>query len=141
MLTEEEIKRYERRVRIFGEKGQEKLKRLNQNVEVEIISKTINTGNVDELVGDFDIIVDAMDNFPTRYLLNKTVLRQSIPLFHGAVQGFYGQDTTIIAEKTACVRCIFPKAPSPTTFPIVGVTCGVVGCIQATEVIKQILGM
>lgn len=62
MLVEEEVKRYERQIRIFGEKGQEKLKKLNPNVEVEIISKRINTGNVDELVSGFDMIVDAMDN-------------------------------------------------------------------------------
>jgi len=62
MLVEEEVKRYERQIRIFGEKGQEKLKKLNPNVEVEVISKRINTGNVDELVSGFDMIVDAMDN-------------------------------------------------------------------------------
>ena len=74
-------------------------------------------------------------------MLNKTALKKNIPLFHGAVYGFYGQATTIIPGKTACLRCIFPKAPPPTTFPIVGVTCGVIGCIQATEIIKYILGM
>ena len=61
---------------------------------MEVISKRINTGNVDELVGGFDMIVDAMDNFPTRYLLNKTALKKNIPLFHGAVYGFYGQAAT-----------------------------------------------
>lgn len=141
MLVEEEVKRYERQIRIFGEKGQEKLKKLNPNVEVEVISKRINTGNVDELVSGFDMIVDAMDNFPTRYLLNKPALKKNIPLFHGTVYGFYGQATTIIPGKIACLRCIFPKAPPPTTFPIVGVTCSVIGCIQATEIIKYILGM
>lgn len=74
-------------------------------------------------------------------MLNKTALKKNIPLFHGAVYGFYGQATTIIPGKIACLRCIFPKAPPPTTFPIVGVTCGVIGCIQATEIIKYILGM
>jgi adenylyltransferase/sulfurtransferase len=120
---------------------QKKLKKLNPNIEVEVISKTIDEGNIDELVGDFDMIVDAMDNFPTRYLLNKTALTKNIPFFHGAVHGFYGQATTIIPGKTGCLRCIFPKAPLPTTFPIVGATCGVIGCIQATEVIKYIVGV
>ena len=63
------------------EKKDKKLKKLNPNVEVGVISKTIDEGNIDELVGDFDMIVDAMDNFPTRYLLNKTALTKNIPFF------------------------------------------------------------
>lgn len=123
------------------ESAEEKLKKMNFNVEVEVIFETINIGNIDELVGDFDMIVDAMDNFATRYVLNKTALMRKIPLFHGAVHGFYGQATTIIPGKTACLRCIFPEVPPPTVPPVVGVTPGVVGCIQATEVIKYILGI
>lgn len=123
------------------ESAEEKLKKMNFNVEVEVILETINIGNIDELVGDFDMIVDAMDNFAARYVLNKTALMRKIPLFHGAVHGFYGQATTIIPGKTACLRCIFPEVPPPTVPPVVGVTPGVVGCIQATEVIKYILGI
>ena len=74
-------------------------------------------------------------------MLNKAALVKKIPLFHGAVHGFYGQATTIIPGKTACLRCIFPEAPPPTIPPVVGVTPGVIGCIQATEVIKYILGI
>jgi len=118
-----------------------KLKRKNSNVEVEVISETITKGNIDDLVGDFDMIVDAMDNFAARYVLNKAALAKKIPFFHGAVHGFYGQATTIIPGKTACLRCIFPEAPPPTIPPVVGVTPGVIGCIQATEVIKYILGI
>jgi len=124
-----------------AESAEEKLKKMNPDVEVEVISKTIDAGNIDELVGDFDMIVDAMDNFPTRYLLNRTALAKNIPFFHGAVEGFYGQATTIIPGKTACLRCIFPEFPPPTTFQVVGVTPGIIGCIQATEVIKYILGI
>ena len=118
-----------------------KLRRMNSNVEVEVISETITEGNIDDLVGDFDMIVDAMDNFAARYVLNKAALVKKIPFFHGAVHGFYGQATTIIPGKTACLRCIFPEAPPPTVPPVVGVTPGVIGCIQATEVIKYILGI
>lgn len=118
-----------------------KLKRMNSNVEVEVISETITKGNIDDLVGDFDMIVDAMDNFAARYVLNKAALVRKIPFFHGAVHGFYGQATTIIPGKTACLRCIFPEVPPPTVPPVVGVTPGVIGCIQATEVIKYILGI
>jgi len=118
-----------------------KLKRMNSNVEVEVISETITEGNIDDLVGDFDMIVDAMDNFAARYVLNKAALVRKIPFFHGAVHGFYGQATTIIPGKTACLRCIFPEAPPPTIPPVVGVTPGIIGCIQATEVLKYVLGI
>ena len=123
------------------ESAREKLRQMNSNVEVEVISETITRGNIDELVGEFDMIVDAMDNFAARYVLNKAALNKKIPFFHGAVHGFYGQATTIIPGRTACLRCIFPEAPPLTVPPVVGVTPGLIGCIQATEVIKYTLGI
>jgi molybdopterin/thiamine biosynthesis adenylyltransferase len=124
-----------------SESAKKKLKRMNSDIDVEVISETINKGNIDGLVGDFDMIVDAMDNFAARYVLNKAALNKKIPFFHGAVHGFYGQATTIIPGRTACLRCIFPEAPPPAVPPVVGVTPGLIGCIQATEVIKYTLGI
>ena len=98
----------------------EKLKRMNAEVTVETISETIEHENIDDLVGDYDLIVDAMDNFPARYALNKSALSKRIPFFHGAVHGFYGQATTIIPGKTACLRCIFPEALPAAAPPVVG---------------------
>lgn len=123
------------------ESARDKLQSINPDVEVETIFTTIDGDNVNDLVGDSDLIIDAMDNFPVRYLLNKTALMKNIPLFHGAISGFNGQATSIIPGETACLRCIFPKAPPTKTFPVIGTTCGIVGCIQATEAIKYILGM
>jgi molybdopterin/thiamine biosynthesis adenylyltransferase len=116
-----------------------KLKRMNPNVETEVISETITRGNIDDLVGDSDMIVDAMDNFAARYVLNRAALVRKVPFFHGAVHGFYGQATTIIPGKTACLRCIFPQPPPSAVPPVVGVTPGIIGCIQATEVLKYVL--
>ncbi len=93
-----------------------------------------------ELVDDSDVIVDALDNYPTRFLLNEVAFEKGIPFFHGAVHGFYGQTTTIIPGRTACLRCIFPEDPPPADFPVVGVSCGIMGCIQAAEVIKYVTG-
>ena len=121
--------------------AEDEIQGINPNVEVEAISATIKKDNADELIGDCDMIVDAMDNFPTRYLLNEIALAKSIPLFHGAVEGFYGQTTTIIPGKTACLACVFPESPPQRIWPMVSVTCGIMGCIQSTEVIKYILGM
>jgi len=82
-----------------------------------------------------------MDNFPARYALNQSALGKKVPFFHGAVHGLYGQATTVIPGKTACLRCIFPEAPPSVSPPVVGVTPGVIGCIQATEVLKYIAGV
>jgi len=121
--------------------AEEKLKKINPDVSLEAISETIEENNVLELVGDFDLIVDAMDNFHTRYLLNRTAIVKNIPFFYGAINGLYGQATTIIPGKTACLRCIFPEPPPSMTFPVVGATCGVIGCIQVTEIVKYIVKM
>ena len=119
----------------------EKLKGMNANIEVETISATIDHDNIDDLVNDCDLVVDAMDNFPARYALNQSALGKKVPFFHGAVHGLYGQATTVIPGKTACLRCIFPEAPPSVSPPVVGVTPGVIGCIQATEVLKYIAGV
>lgn len=124
-----------------AESAEEKLKEINPDIEAEALSETIGEDNVFELVNGADLIIDAMDNFPTRYLLNRTAIARNIPFFHGAIYGFEGQVTTIIPGKTACLRCIFPEAPRPETFPVIGVTPGIIGLIQATEVIKYITGI
>jgi len=121
--------------------AEEKLKKMNLNIEVQAISKTIKKENINDLVKGYDVIVDALDNFSTRFLLNKAAVEEDIPLIHGAVHGFYGQATTVIPGKTACLKCIFPEAPPPATLPMVGTFCGIIGCIQATETIKFILGI
>jgi adenylyltransferase/sulfurtransferase len=118
----------------------EKLLTLNPNLQFERINKTINEDTVCEICQNIDLIIDAMDNFPTRYLLNHAAIAHHIPLFHGAVRGFCGQVTTIIPHQTACLRCVFPTSPPPETFPIIGTTCGVIGSIQATEAIKYLAG-
>jgi molybdopterin-synthase adenylyltransferase len=84
--------------------------------------------------------VDAMDNFPTRYLLNRAALTHSIPLFHGGIRGWHGQATTVLPGRTACLQCIFPSAPPEETFPVIGTTPGVIGMVQANEVLKYLLG-
>lgn len=124
-----------------ADSARDKLQRLNQNVQVEGISERMTEDNILQLVADCDLIVDAMDNFPTRYLLNKAALAKDIPFLHGAVYGFEGRATTIIPGETPCLRCIYPEAPPPEKFPVIGVAPAVIGCIQATEAIKYILGL
>ena len=119
-----------------------KLKKLNQDVKIEAMEEMITEANVLQLVADFDLIVDAMDNLPARYVLNKAALERNIPFFHGAVYGFEGRAMTIIPGQTACLKCVYRGRVTPQEkFPVIGVTPAVIGCIQATEVIKYIVGI
>jgi len=119
----------------------EKLTRLNPRVQVEAIEEVITKANISQLVAGFDLIVDAMDNLPARYLLNKVAIERNVPFFHGAVHGFEGRAMTIIPGETACLRCVYRGAIFEGKFPVIGVTPGVIGCIQATEAIKYIVGI
>jgi len=112
----------------------DRLQSLNPHIEIEAIGEVIIEDNVFEMLGDY-LIVDALDNLPTRYLLNRVAVKKNLPLFHGAVYGFEGRATTIIPGKTPCIKCLY-KDVIPGKIPVVGVIPAVIGCIQATEVIK-----
>ncbi|MBM4462972.1 MAG: HesA/MoeB/ThiF family protein [Chloroflexi bacterium] len=119
--------------------AKERLESLNPDIEVEAVEAVISEGNVFDLVGDYPI-VDGLDNLATRYLLNRVAVRRGLPLFHGAIYGFEGRATTIIPGKTSCLRCLYQDA-LPGKIPVVGVAPAVIGCIQATEVIKYVVGI
>jgi len=119
----------------------EKLRNLNQGVKIEAINEAVTEANIPQLVAGFDLIVDAMDNLPSRYLLNKAAVEKNTPFFHGAVHGFQGRAMTIIPGQTACLRCVYRGVVPGEKFPVIGVTPAVIGCIQATEVIKYIVGI
>lgn len=120
--------------------AEDALKSLNPSIEVEGLDVCISRNTIDDLVAGVDLIIDAMDNFEVRYILNYAALEYDLPLLHGAVSGFDGQATTIIPGRSPCLRCIFPKAPPKETPPVIGATCGVIGSIQATEAIKLLVG-
>jgi molybdopterin/thiamine biosynthesis adenylyltransferase len=123
------------------ESAAEKLRQLNKHVNVEPVSETINKDNISRLVDGFDAIVDAMDNLPTRYLLNKAAIDNNVPFFHGAVYGLEGRVMTIIPGETACLKCVYRGILPQEKFPVIGTTPGIVACIQATEVIKYLVGI
>jgi molybdopterin-synthase adenylyltransferase len=123
------------------ESAWEKLSNLNPDIKIEIISETIDEKNVAAMTDGFDAIVDAMDNFPARYVLNKAAVEKNIAFFHGAVRGLEGRAMTIIPGKTACLRCMYHGIPPAEKFPVLGATPAVIGSIQATEVIKYLTGM
>lgn len=119
----------------------EKLQQVNGEVEVVPVCERLSDENVDELLGDVDAIIDALDNFPVRMLINGYAVRANKPLFHGAVWGFEGRATTILPRRTACLRCIYEAEPPAEVFPVVGVTPGIIAMVQATEVLKYFTGI
>lgn len=123
------------------ESAMEKLKQLNPEVEIDIACARLTEGNVDELLGDADVLVDALDNFATRFIVNSYAVRSAKPLFHGAIWGLEGRATTILPGQTACLNCIFKAPPPVETFPVVGTTPGLIAMIQATEVLKYLTGI
>lgn len=116
-----------------------KLQSINPFVTIEVIEAKIKEDNVYRLVAGCTIIVDALDNLPTRLLLNKAAIRFKIPLIHGGIYGFEGRLTTVIPGKTPCLKCLYQKASPPRKTPVIGVIPGIIGCLQANEVIKYVL--
>lgn len=126
--------------------AKEKLISLNPELQITTYELRLTSQNIMDIIKEYDIIVDGSDNFPTRYLVNDACVLSNKPLVHAGILRFDGQATTIIPHKGPCYRCIFPDPPPPGMVPscqeagILGSVAGVLGVIQATEVLKYILG-
>lgn len=118
-----------------------KLRKFNSYIDVECIDIEFNEENGRDIVKEADIIIDALDNWETRFILNKLCVKQRKPFVHAGIYGWYGQITTILPGKTPCLSCIISKPISRKTVPVIGVTPGVIGILEASEVIKYILGV
>jgi molybdopterin/thiamine biosynthesis adenylyltransferase len=117
----------------------EKLRMVNSNVKVDGVFEQITSKNVGQLIKGANVVVDGMDNYPTRYLLNKACVKSGIPFIHGAVEGLVGQVMTVLPGEGPCLRCAVPREPPrKPVFPVLGATAGVIGCLQAMEAIKLI---
>lgn len=122
------------------------LEDINPNTKIEAFETRLTSENALELFKDFDVIVDGTDNYPTRYLVNDASVLTGKPNVYGSIFRFEGQATVFWAEKGACYRCLYPEPPPPGLVPscaeggVLGVLPGIVGTIQANEVIKVILG-
>jgi molybdopterin/thiamine biosynthesis adenylyltransferase len=129
-----------------GDSAKATFEALNPDVNVIAIKERLNSKNILDIYKDYDIVVDGTDNFPTRYLINDACVMTNKPLVSGAILRFEGQVTTIIPGEGHCYRCLFEEAPPPGLVPscqeagVLGVLPGVVGALQATEVLKLILG-
>ena len=127
------------------ESAQMTLNALNPDVNVVQFKERLSSENVRRIIGDFDIVVNGCDNFPTRYLINDACIMAEKLLVDGSIFQFEGQVTVIDPHDGPCYRCLFPEPPPPGAAPscaeagVLGVLPGLVGCMQALEVIKLIL--
>lgn len=123
------------------------LQGLNPDVNVIGYRERVNSENIMRLIADYDIVVDGCDNFPTRYLVNDACVFTNKPNVHGSIFQFEGQATVFHPGKGPCYRCLFPEPPPPGAAPscaeagVLGVLPGLVGCVQAVETVKLILGV
>ena len=128
------------------ESAREKLEALNPNVKVETHETRLSSDNALELFEKYDIIADGTDNFPTRYLVNDACVIAGKPNVYGSIFRFEGQASVFATSDGPCYRCLYPEPPPPGLVPscaeggVLGILPGLVGLIQATEVVKLILG-
>jgi len=126
--------------------AKDRLLDINPNTNVEAFETRLTSENALELFREFDVIVDGTDNFPTRYLVNDASVLAGKPNVYGSIFRFEGQASVFWAEHGACYRCLYPEPPPPGLVPscaeggVLGVLPGIVGTIQANEVLKVILG-
>ncbi len=114
-----------------------RLRKLNPDVKTVTYRKKFTEELAEEIIPKIDVAIDALDNWETRYILNKYCVKHRKPLIHAGVEGVYGQLTTIIPGKGPCLQCIFPRKPRVNKpIPILGPTVGVIGSLEALEAIK-----
>lgn len=120
---------------------------LNPDVVVKKFETRLDASNIVDIIKDFDIVVDGVDNFPTRYLLNDASVRLKIPVVSAAILGFEGQLSVFAPYEGPCYRCLFRQPPPAELAPscgangVLGVLPGTMGLLQATEVVKLIIGV
>jgi adenylyltransferase/sulfurtransferase len=130
-----------------AESARDMINRINPNVEVVLHNTRLTSENALEILAPYDIIVDGTDNFPTRYLTNDACVLLKKPNIYGSIFRFEGQASVFAPHLNGpCYRCLYPEPPPPGMVPscaeggVLGVLPGIIGCIQATEILKLALG-
>ena len=130
-----------------GESARDTLKSINPGVEVELYNVALASDNAMDIIAKHDVVVDGTDNFPTRYLTNDACVLLKKPNVYGSIFRFEGQASVFAPELDGpCYRCLYPEPPPPGMVPscaeggVLGILPGIIGCVQATEILKLILG-
>jgi sulfur-carrier protein adenylyltransferase/sulfurtransferase len=124
----------------------DRIKAINPNVKVITFNEKLSSDNALDIIKDFDIVADGTDNFQTRYLINDACVFLGKPNVYGSIYRFEGQASVFCTKPGPCYRCLYPEPPPPGLVPscaeggVLGVLPGIIGCIQANETIKLILG-
>ena len=124
-----------------------KLRAINPDVTVRTYDVWARADNLADIVREYDFVIDGVDNFAAKFLINDVCYFERVPFSHAGILQFEGQLMTVIPNQTACYRCVFPSPPPPGSVPscgqsgVLGVLPGVVGSLQATEAIKYLLGI
>ncbi len=121
------------------------LKQLNPGIQIETYLERLCTNNAKDIISRYDIIADCSDNFATRYLINDSCFQLNIPFVSASISRFHGQCMTFLGKRGPCYRCLFPSVPenslSCADGGVLGVLPGILGTLQATEVLKTILNI
>ncbi len=127
------------------ESAKDRLLELNSDINIVVYNEMLNSSNAMEIMKDYDVVVDGTDNFATRYLTNDACVFLGIPNVYGSIFRFEGQVSVFDAKRGPCYRCLYPEPPPPGLVPscaeggVLGILPGVVGTIQASEVVKLII--
>lgn len=133
--------------RLKVESARERMLDLNPDIEVQIYNEPFTSANAMQIAGDYDVLIDGTDNFPTRYLTNDVSVFLGKPNVYGSIYRFDGQVSVFDARRGPCYRCLFPEPPPPGLVPscaeggVLGVLPGTIGTLQATEALKILLGI
>ena len=128
--------------RFKADVAKEKLVALNPEIQVEALVAEITKDGVHDVIGDADVVVDGLDNWRTRFVINECCVMQGIPFVHAGVSALHGQIFTIMPGKGPCLRCVFPKEPPEVEkIPVLGATPALLAALQVMEVIKLITGL
>jgi adenylyltransferase/sulfurtransferase len=126
--------------------AKDRLTAINPEVRVDLYETRISRDNALDLLRPYDIVIDGTDNFPTRYLVNDACVLLGKPNIYGSIFRFDGQASVFYPGRGPCYRCLYPEPPPPGEVPscaeggVLGILPGLIGCIQATEAVKIILG-
>jgi adenylyltransferase/sulfurtransferase len=126
--------------------AKDRLQAINPEVKIDLHEARLTSANAMAILEPYDIIIDGTDNFPTRYLVNDACVLLKKPNVYGSIFRFDGQASVFFPPHGPCYRCLYPEPPPPGEVPscaeggVLGILPGLIGCIQATEAVKLILG-